>query len=159
MSNTRQVNIATSKITKGQIDEALAAGVTHAKFMNKGVQRRLKKNQEKVRREQERRNNHFHLVNKRNQQMKEQRAAQAKLLEAGARGEKLAAEEAPVGADHLMAADISVKTTDTPIVGEDGVIVLEDADFVPAAKTIAPPSDMNAMNPMDQMYGGTAFKA
>ncbi|BAW18989.1 hypothetical protein [Ralstonia phage RP12] len=171
MSNTRQVNIATSKITKGQIDEALAAGVTHAKFHNKGVQKRLKKNQEKVRREQERRNNHYHLVNKRNAEaLAARQAAQAKLIEAGARGEQQTAEEAPVGAEHMstergtFSGAMQIVEESPAVLGEihlsaNGVTILEDADIVPAAKTIAPPSDMNAMNPMDQMYGGSAFKA
>ena len=45
------------KITKGQIDEVLANGVQFAKFRNNKVQRRLLKQQEKIRRQQEIREN------------------------------------------------------------------------------------------------------
>lgn len=48
----RVAKVAEVKITKKGVDAALAAGNTHAKFMNKGVQKRLMKNQEKIRRAQ-----------------------------------------------------------------------------------------------------------
>lgn len=53
-TNKRAPVIATVKITKNEVNAALAAGNTHASFKNKGVQRRLLKNQEIVRKEQER---------------------------------------------------------------------------------------------------------
>lgn len=58
------VRAATVKITKGQIDQARAHGITHANFTNKGVQKRLMKNQERIRREQERRENATKKLNK-----------------------------------------------------------------------------------------------
>jgi hypothetical protein len=60
----RQVSIATDKITKKQVDEAIAAGNTHAKFRNKGVQKRLAKNQEKIRRAQNLREQEVRRINK-----------------------------------------------------------------------------------------------
>lgn len=56
------------KITKAQVDEAIKMGATHAAFRNKGVQKRLMKNQAKVLRDQERRENHYKLMKKLNQQ-------------------------------------------------------------------------------------------
>lgn len=60
----RQIKIAEDKITKKQIDQALAEGKTHAKFTNKSVQRRLLKNQEKIRRAQQLRENQQKRLNK-----------------------------------------------------------------------------------------------
>lgn len=48
----REISVSTTKITKKEVDAALAVGNTHAKFKNKGVQKRLIKNQEKIRRQQ-----------------------------------------------------------------------------------------------------------
>jgi hypothetical protein len=67
-----QAKLLNTKITKGQVDEAVAAGITHAKFRNKGVQKRLMKNRAKVQREQDRREAHFKLVNKHKQAMIDQ---------------------------------------------------------------------------------------
>lgn len=52
-TKARTPKVADVKITKKQVDAAIAAGNTHAKFMNKGVQKRLLKNQEKIRRAQQ----------------------------------------------------------------------------------------------------------
>lgn len=52
-STKQTVKAANVKITKNQVDQAMAAGITHANFTNKGVQKRLKKNQEKVKRNRE----------------------------------------------------------------------------------------------------------
>lgn len=60
----RKVQIAVVKITKNEIDAALAAGNTHAKFTNRSVQKRLLKNQAIVKREQERRENQIRMMNK-----------------------------------------------------------------------------------------------
>jgi hypothetical protein len=58
------VTVATTKITKKEVDAALAAGNTHAKFKNKGVQKRLIKNQEKIRRQQALREQQINRANK-----------------------------------------------------------------------------------------------
>lgn len=47
--------VGTIKITKGEVDKTLELGITHAKFRNKGVQKRLMKNQAKVHRENDKR--------------------------------------------------------------------------------------------------------
>lgn len=54
---TRTPKASEVKITKKQVDAALAAGNTHAKFQNKGVQKRLMKNQAKIKRQQDLRDN------------------------------------------------------------------------------------------------------
>lgn len=65
MSNTKHIPVVSdTKITKKQIDEALAQGKTHAKFTNKSVQRRLLKNQEKIRRAQQLRENQYKRLRK-----------------------------------------------------------------------------------------------
>ena len=50
---TRKIVIANDKITKKQINQAIAEGNTFAKFTNKGVQKRLLKQQGRIQRQQE----------------------------------------------------------------------------------------------------------
>ena len=56
--------IATEKITKKQIDQTLAEGKTHVKFKSNKVQRRLLKEQERIRRLREVRENKFKAAQK-----------------------------------------------------------------------------------------------
>lgn len=60
----RPVVVAAEKITKGEIDKALAEGTTHVKFKSHKVQRRMMKQQEKIRRQQEIRENRTKALNK-----------------------------------------------------------------------------------------------
>ena len=53
----RRIVVAAEKITKNEVDKALAEGKTHVKFKSHKVQRRLLKEQEKIRRKQEIREN------------------------------------------------------------------------------------------------------
>lgn len=116
--NSHQIKLVNVKITKGQVDEAVAAGITHAKFKNKGVQKRLVKQQQKLRREQERREAHFKLVNKHKQAMIDQQrtvyteAAQAEpVVQEGADAlQALFGENQPQPADGVNAADLQSVT-------------------------------------------------
>lgn len=60
----RTIVISAEKITKGEIDKALADGKTHVKFKNKGVQKRMLKQQQQIRRKQELRENKAKALNK-----------------------------------------------------------------------------------------------
>lgn len=75
--NTKTVKPAPVKITKKQVDAALAAGQRHAQFLNKGVQKRLKKNQQKLMREQLLREQIYR------KQAKERAALKNKILDSG----------------------------------------------------------------------------
>jgi hypothetical protein len=85
MNNTspRKIVISDEKITKKQIDQTIAAGKTFAKFTNKGVQKRLLKQQEKIARQQELRENKVKLYTKKIAEATKQRAAAA-AVKAGA---------------------------------------------------------------------------
>lgn len=72
--SNKPTGTAQVKITKKQIDETLAAGIRHAKFQNKGVQKRLMKNQEKVLRQQERRETHFKTMHKKAEKLRQAQA-------------------------------------------------------------------------------------
>lgn len=96
----RKIQLAVVKITKNEIDAALATGNTHAKFTNRGVQKRLMKNQEKVKREQERREAHLRQLNKHRAQLAAQHTAR---LKREAEGEALRQQQA----QRLAAADVA----------------------------------------------------
>lgn len=61
--NVRPV-AAPRKITKNEIPEAIKLGITRATLANKGVNKRLKKQQEKIKRQQDLRENAIRLQNK-----------------------------------------------------------------------------------------------
>lgn len=82
--NIRHVTVSTTKITKKEVDAALAAGNTYAKFKNKGVQKRLIKNQEKIRRQQALREQQINRANKeRKKEFERVKKAQKVLADAG----------------------------------------------------------------------------
>ena len=60
----RTVVVAAEKITKNEVDKALAEGKTHVKFTNNKVQRRLMKEQARIRRQQEIRENKYKAAQK-----------------------------------------------------------------------------------------------
>jgi hypothetical protein len=65
---------ATRKITKNEIPLAIQEGITHATLANKGVNKRLKKQQEKIKRQQDLRENAIRLQNKALQEAKKRTA-------------------------------------------------------------------------------------
>lgn len=73
MTQKRTAVVAIERITKGQVDQAIKSGITHAKFKNKGVQKRAQKEQERIKRSQERRDRHYATIAKRTKQMMETR--------------------------------------------------------------------------------------
>lgn len=60
----RPIVVATEKITKGEINKVLAEGKTHVKFKSNKVQRRMLKEQEKIRRKQQIHENQSKVLNK-----------------------------------------------------------------------------------------------
>lgn len=60
----RTIIVAAEKITKNEVDKALAEGKTHVKFTNNKVQRRLLKEQARIRRQQEIRENKYKAAQK-----------------------------------------------------------------------------------------------
>lgn len=111
------------KITKKQVDEVLAKGITHANFTNKNVQRRLLKNQEKVRRAQALRENFQKKISKVTQKAQEAKAASQAI---------------PTGAY----VDAQGKIIDNAKVIADAVEILGNSDFI---DTCAPGPEIRYM--------------
>lgn len=70
----RKIVPAVEKITKKEVDSALAAGNTHAQFKNRKINKRMLKIQEKVRRAQEIRENKVKKENRRFDELQQNQA-------------------------------------------------------------------------------------